>query len=293
MEFNGQCEVGKIESVLLKHPRDAFKSQAYVDQHWQTYHYPSRPDYEEVLREYEQFVSILKKDVPNIHFLPPSDDTGLDSVFTHDPVLITKRGAIYCEMGKKERRGEPTAVRQFLEQLGIPTLGEITGMGTLEGGDCVWLDEKTLAVGVSYRTNEEAVRQLREMTADFVDEVISVPLPHWNGPDACFHLMSIISPLARDLALVYSRAMPVQFREYLLSRGMRLIDVPDDEFEPTQGCNVLAVAPRKAVMITGNPVTKRRLIEAGVDVVDFKGDELCIKGGGGPTCLTRPILRII
>jgi len=179
---------------------------------------------------------------------------------------------------------------KYLGEIGIPILGSITGEGKLEGGDVVWLDEHIIAVGIAYRSNEEGVRQLRDLTAGIIEEIIPVPLPHWNGKEDCFHLMSIISPVDKDLAVVYSRLMPVPFREYLISRGIKMIEVPDFEYE-SMGCNVLSIAPRKCIVISGNPMTKQILEDEGVEVFEFNGDNLCQKGGGGPTCLTRPILR--
>jgi N-dimethylarginine dimethylaminohydrolase len=160
----------------------------------------------------------------------------------------------------------------------------------LEGGDVVWVDERTLAVGRGYRTNDEGLRQLRELTADIVDEIVVVALPHWNGPADVLHLMSFLSPIDHDLALVYSRLMPVPFREWLLARGNRLVEVPDEEYD-TMACNVLAVAPRKCIMLEGNPRTRELLEAEGVEVRVFGGAEICAKGAGGPTCLTCPILH--
>src|SRR5437879_57547 len=156
--------------------------------------------------------------------------------------------------------------------------------------DVRWIDERSLAVGRGYRTNDAGIRQLRELVRDCVDEVVVVPLPHWRGPEDVFHLMSIVSPIDRDLFLVYAPLMPVPFREALLSRGIELVEVPEPEFA-TLGCNVLAVAPREGLMIAGNRETRARLARAGVTVREFAGREICLKGGGGPTCLTRPLTR--
>jgi N-dimethylarginine dimethylaminohydrolase len=193
-------------------------------------------------------------------------------------------------MGKVLRRGEPTAIGEFLPQLGVPILGAITGEGRLEGGDVVWLDEHTLAVGRGYRTNDEGIRQLRRLTADLVDEFIVVPLPHWQGPNDVLHLMSLISPIDHKLALVYSRLLPVPFREWLLARGIKLLEVPEAEYE-SMGCNVLAVAPRRCIMLSGNPQTRAMLVNEGIEVWEYEGEEISRKGAGGPTCLTRPIWR--
>ncbi len=168
-------------------------------------------------------------------------------------------------------------------------MGSIDGNGRLEGGDFVWLDESTCAVGHGYRTNAEGIRQLKVILGPEI-EVIEVPLPHYKGPDDVFHLMSFVSPLDRDLMLVYSPVMPVPFRQRLLARGIRLVEVPDDEFE-TMGCNVLALGPRICLMVDGNTETRNRLEAAGCEVLVYSGQEISRKGEGGPTCLTHPLER--
>ncbi len=291
MPFGCQSEVGKIKRLLLKHPRQAFISAENVHQQWQQLNYFGAPDFARALHEYEQFVRLLRQHIPEISFLPQNNETGLDSIYVHDAALVTKKGAILCNMGKALRRGEPAAIGDFLPELGVPILGAISGEGKLEGGDVVWIDERTLAVGRGYRTNDEGIRQLRELTADLVEEFIVVPLPHWQGPNDVLHLMSLISPIADDLALVYSKLLPVPFREWLLKREIKLIEVPDEEYD-SMGCNVLAVAPRQCLMLAGNPQTKALLAEAGVEVWEYVGEEISRKGAGGPTCLTRPIWRV-
>ena len=174
----------------------------------------------------------------------------------------------------------------------MPILGRIKAPGTLEGGDVVWIDEKTIAVGEGYRTNKEGIKQLKHLLSDQVENVISVPIPHWSGPEDCLHLMSNISPIDHNIFLVYYRLLPVPFRKYLLDRNIELIDVPDEEYE-SMGCNVLAVAPRKVIMINGNLITKQLLEKKDIEVYTYDGAEISIKGAGGPTCLTRPFVRSI
>ena len=193
-------------------------------------------------------------------------------------------------MGKPQRRTEPAAQEAAFRAAGIPIRGRITGEGTVEGGDVCWIDERTLAVGRGYRTNDAGIRQLRELVRGCVDEVVVVPLPHWRGPEDVFHLMSIVSPIDRHLFLVYAPLIPVPFREALLARGIELVEVAEPEFQ-TLGCNVLALAPREVLMVTGNRETRARLERTGVTVREFAGREICLKGGGGPTCLTRPLTR--
>jgi N-dimethylarginine dimethylaminohydrolase len=193
-------------------------------------------------------------------------------------------------MGKLDRVNEPLSQKQVFIESDIPVLGEIKTPGTLEGGDVAWLDENTLAVGHTYRTNEEGIAQLKRLLEPHGIEVIVAELPHYKGQQDVFHLMSILSPVDKDLAVVYSPLMPIKFRNELLKRGFEFIEVPDDEFE-SMGCNVLAVSPRQCIMVEGNPVTKKRLEDAGCDVKTYKGNEISVKGGGGPTCLTRPLIR--
>ena len=280
--------VAPVKRMLLKHPREAFSDQQRIDAQWERLHYLGRPDYAHALVEYDRFAGLLDRFGMEIAYLP-ADETSLDSIYTHDPLIVTDRGAVLGNMGKAARSPEPEAAGRYLERIGVPTFGRITGHGRMEGGDVLWVDDRTLAVGQGYRTNAEGIRQLGELLGDSV-EIVPVPLPHWTGPDDCLHLMSFISIVDDDLAVVYSRLMPVPFREWLLARGFTLVEVPDEEYD-TFACNVLAVAPRKCAMLTGNPITQGRLQEAGAEVWTFDGKEICLKGTGGPTCLTRPILR--
>ena len=288
--FGSQSEVGKIRKVLLKSPASAFIDSGTIDQHWNEYNYPSAPDYSEAMNEYDSFVKILKDHGIEIDFLPEHKNTGLDSIYTHDPVIITNNGAILCNMGKVLREGEPDAAGEELEKIGVPIQGRITGEGRIEGGDVVWLNERLVAVAEGYRSNSEGIRQFEALLGDSVDQVIAVPLPHWDGPDDVLHIMSMISPIDEDLAVVYSRLMAVPFREKLLELGFTLIEVSDDEYL-TMACNVLALEPGVCLMLEGNPKTKSRIEEHGCKVITYKGDEISRKGAGGPTCLTRPIYR--
>jgi len=285
-----QSDVGAIERLLIKHVKNAFVSDEAIDRQWQSLGYLGRPDLVRATDEYDRFVALLEQFRIDISYLPQNDQVGLDSIYARDASIVCEKGMILCNMGKAARRTEPDVQGAVLRSLDIPIHGTITGAGRLEGGDVAWLDERTPAVGRGYRTNDEGIRQLGELLHGCIDELIVVPLPHWRGSDDVFHLMSILSPIDQDLALVYAPLLPVPFRETLLARGFELVEVPDGEFE-SMGCNVLAVAPRKCVMIAGNPETRRRLEAAGAEVHEFEGREICLKGGGGPTCLTRPIRR--
>ena len=288
-EFGGQSEVTPLRRLLLKHARDALSDNEIVYAQWEDLGYLRRLDLAKAIDEFDALVALLEGLGVTIDFFPPHPDTGLDSLYVRDASVLTNRGMIVCKMGKAARSTEPQPQAETFRALGIPVLGEITGDGRLEGGDVVWLAEGTVAVGRGYRTNREGIRQLTELLGDGV-EVVEVPLPHWRGPSDVFHLMSMLSPIDRDLALVYSPLLPVPFRELLLARGISLVEVPEEEFE-SMGCNVLAVAPRVCVMLEGNPLTRERLEAAGAQVHSYRGEEISVPGGGGPTCLTRPILR--
>ncbi|XRD25887.1 arginine deiminase family protein [Lysinibacillus fusiformis] len=279
-----------LKHVIVKHPKDAFRSQKHLSDEWKTFNYLSEPNFEEALKEYAEFVEILKKYVDTIDYLPLSDEVGLDSLYAHDPVKFTPNGAILLKSGKKLRQPEASIYKEFLKDKGISIIGELTGDAVADGGDIVWLDDRTLAVGRGYRTNDDTIRQLKEMTAEMVDEFIVVQLPHDLGEAECLHLMSFISMVDKDLAVVHSRLMPVFFRQLLEERGIQLVEVPKDEYD-TLGCNVLALAPRVCVIPEGNTVTKQQLIEAGARVFEYKGQQISVLGTGGPTCLTCPVIR--
>lgn len=279
-----------LKRVIVKHPKDAFRSQAHLADEWKTFNYLSEPNYEEALSEYAEFVGILEKYVDTIDYLPEADEVGLDSLYAHDPVKFTPNGAIILKSGKTLRQPEAAVYKNFLQDRGIPIIGELTGDAVSDGGDIVWLDDRTLVVGRGYRTNDEAIRQLKEMTADIVDEFIVVQLPHDLGEAECLHLMSFISMVDHDLAVVHSRLMPVFYRQMLIERGIQLVEVPKEEYDAL-GCNVLALAPRVCVIPEGNPATKQQLIDAGATVYEYKGNEITVKGTGGPTCLTCPVIR--
>ena len=290
MGYGCESNTGALRTVMVKSPREAHGDQGRVAAAWQSLHYTGEPIYETALRQHDALVALLRKAGAEVHQLPADPATGLDSVYTHDPVIVTSRGAILCQMGKAARQGEPEAAGRWFTSVDIPILGRIHGRGTLEGGDLIWLDARTVAVGEGYRTNAEGIRQLRELLGDLVDTVMPVPLPHWTGPADCLHLMSMISPIDWDLAVVYSRLLPVPFRQELIGRGIRLVEVPDQEYD-TMACNVLALGQRRCVMLDGNPRTREALEREGIEVWTFEGSDISIKGGGGPTCLTRPLLR--
>ncbi|MEP9398573.1 arginine deiminase family protein [Mesorhizobium sp. KR2-14] len=216
-----------------------------------------------------------------------------DSVFTHDPSLMTNHGAVILSMGKGLRKAEPALHEQTYARLGIPILGRIEAPGQVEGGDCVWVDAHTLAVGRGVRTNQEGIRQLAGILGPLGVDVLGFDLPLWQGEEACLHLMSVISPLADDLALVHAPLLPAAFYQMLRGRGITLVHGDADEFHASNGLslNVLPTAPREVIAVAGFPKTLAAMEAAGCVVKTFEADALCIACEGGPTCLTRPILR--
>ena len=292
MTAGTQTEFAPLQRVMMKHPKDAFIDGATIEAQWRTLGFTAPPDLGRACEEFDALVRLLEAGGAEVHLLPRNDATTLDAIYARDAAVVCEQGVVLCRMGKPERLPEPEAQEAALRRLtpSVRILGRIEAPGTLEGGDVAWLDSRTLAVGRGYRTNAEGIRQLRALLAGAIDQLIEVPLPHWRGPGDVMHLMSLISPVDRDLAVVYSPLLPVPFRELLLERGIRLVEVPDDEFE-TMGTNVLAVKPGVCVMLAGNPRTLQRLQDAGAIGIQYEGREISVKGAGGPTCLTRPLSR--
>lgn len=284
-EYGCQSMVDPIRKVVVRRPDAAFGSADPT-----VWHYTGRPDLEVALREHQSLVEILQRGGAEVmyHDTPLPDHA--DAVYVHDPVIVTDAGAILLRMGKRLRRGEEQAIGEFLDRHGIPIAARLDGEALAEGGDLLWLDRDTLAVGLGFRTNIEGLQQLAAALEPVGASVVPVPLPYGAGPDACLHLMSLISMLDHDLAVVYLPLLPVPFVGLLRERGIRLVEVPEAEFE-SMGPNVLALAPRRCLTIQGNPVTRERLAAAGCEVLTYKGDELSLKAEGGPTCLTRPVWR--
>jgi len=279
--FGSQSMTGRLERVLVRPPL------AEDAEHWREYGWRAAPDFSAAAAEHERFCGILEAAGAEV-VVSRHDPGNPDAIYVYDPVLVGSQGAVLLRPGKEERRREPEAIATSLAAAAVPIAAEIAAPAVAEGGDTVWLDEHTLLVGIGYRTNPDALAAL-DAAFPGVD-VISFDLPHWNGRGEVMHLMSFISPLDRDLALVYPRLAPVRLLQLLADRGITVVEVPDEEFE-TQGPNVLAVGPRQALALEGNPETRRRMERAGVDVVVYRGEEISKKGDGGPTCLTRPLLR--
>lgn len=281
----GQSMVAPLQTVLVRRPDEAFG--AADPARW---HYTEQPYLPLAQEEHDAFVNtLLGHGVEVIYHDAPLADHA-DAIFVHDPALITDRGAVILRMGKPLREGEEEALALSLQRLGVPIHYRLRGPATAEGGDLLWLDERTLCVGLGFRTNAAGYAQLEEALAGSSVELVPVQLPYFEGPEACLHLMSLISLVDVDLAVVYRPLLPVPFFQLLEARGVRLIDVPDEEFA-TMGTNVLALGPRRCLILDHNLQTARQLEEAGCTVLRYRGDEMSLKAEGGPTCLTRPILR--
>jgi N-dimethylarginine dimethylaminohydrolase len=277
--------VENLKRVLVRRPDEAFG-----DADPARWHYVSQPDLKVAQTEHDALTALLAESGCEVLYHEAPLPAHADAIFTHDPVIVTDAGAVMLRMGKAERRGEEAAIAATLEALGVPILATLEGEATAEGGDLVWLDHNTLAVGRGYRTNAEGFRQLTAALRPLGVETVEVQLPHGDGPSSCLHLMSFISMLDHDLAVVYAPLVPVPFMELLADRGIELVEVPAEEY-PTMGPNVLALAPRRCLAIDGNPVTRKRMEAAGCEVLSYSGRELSLKAEGGATCLTRPILR--
>lgn len=292
MKVTKHSEYLKLATVYLKSAKNSFLSEEELSEHWETLQYLSKPNFKKSQDEYAVFQTFFREKNISTCFFPINKKTKIDSIYCRDASIATDFGIIICNMGKQGRIHEPYAQLEAYKMNNVNILGEIKFPGTLEGGDVAWLDQNTLAVGHTYRTNEEGISQLKELLQPKGIEIIVVELPHYKGESDVFHLMSILSPVDKNLAVVYSPLMPIKFRNELLERGFQLVEVPEQEFD-SMGCNVLAVAPRDCLMVAGNPITRKLLEDAGASVHIYEGNEISVKGGGGPTCLTRPIDRII
>ncbi|HSO01114.1 MAG TPA: arginine deiminase family protein [Gaiellaceae bacterium] len=280
-DYGARSMTDPLRRVLVRAPQPADGPR------WREYGWRAEPDVAAAAAEHEALRELLADAGAEV-ILAEGERGNPDAIYAYDPLLVGDDGAVLLRPGKDGRLGEPGALEADLAQAGVPVAARIEAPGTIDGGDTLWLDRETLLVGRGYRTNAAGVEQLQRAFPDAA--VLSFDLPHWNGRAEVIHLMSLISPLADDLALVYPRLAPVRLVELLAERGIEVVEMPDEEFE-TMGPNVLALGPRRALALEGNNLTRRRMEAAGVDVVVYKGDEISRKGDGGPTCLTRPILR--
>ena len=281
-------EYSTIAQVAVRSAENAFVDEKTLAAQWQLLRFHSKPDFALAITEYSNFLGVLHN--AEVIQLPAADCLTIDSIYTRDSILVSPKGLILCNMGRASRTPEAAENAMAYEKLGHNIAGSITSPGTLEGGDFIWIDETHAAVGLGPRTNREGIRQLQDILGDRV-ELFIVALPEPDHPDDVLHLMSIISPLDKDLALVYRPLMPQNFIDWLALQGIELVDVPEEEYLP-MGCNVLAIAPRSALMLENLPGVKRRLEAAGCAVTTYSGLEISRKGEGGPTCLTRPLVRV-
>lgn len=272
---------GTLQRVLVRPPGGDFSR-------WREYGWLAEPDATRIAEEHEGLRTALADAGAEVVVAPSAADANPDAIYVFDASLVTDAGAILLRPGKEVRRGEVKTMRTDFKAAGVPIAAELTEPALAEGGDAFWLDGQTLVVGLGYRTNDAGARQLGAALSGV--EVITVDLPHYHGRDHCMHMLTLISPLDTDLALVYLPLMPARLVALLEERGIALVEVPDEEFESI-GCNVLALGPRKALALDGNPETRRRMEAAGVDVRVYTGEELSRKGEGGPTCLTLPLQR--
>jgi len=254
---------------------------------WQNCGWRAEPDPAAIAREHEAFCAILEAAGAEVVLAESAAEGNPDAIYTYDPALVSDEGALLLNPGKKIRRAEPTTLGEDLERAGVPIAGRLSGSEWAEGGDFCWLDARTLLAGRGYRTSSEGISAVERLLPGV--EVLAFDLPHWRGREEVMHLMSLLSPLADDLVVAYPPLLPVRLAQLLEERGIEIVPVPDEELE-SMGTNVLALAPRAALAVDGNPETRRRLEKAGVEVLVYEGRELS-KGDGGPTCLTRPVLR--
>jgi N-dimethylarginine dimethylaminohydrolase len=279
--FGSASMTGRLERVLVRPPLPEDTPR------WQELGWRAAPDHALAAAEHEAFCALLEAAGAEV-VVSHHDPGNPDAIYVYDPALVGEQGAVLLRPGKEGRRREPAAIAESLAAAGVPIAAELGEPALAEGGDTVWLDARTLLVGVGYRTNEAAISALAAAFPGV--EVIAFDLPHWNGRAEVMHLMSFISPLDTDLAVIYPRIAPVRLLDLLAERGVEVVEVPDDEFE-SQGSNVLALGPRHALALDGNLESRRRMERAGVDVAVYRGEEISRKGDGGPTCLTRPLLR--
>jgi len=279
-----QDQTAPLRRVYVRDPRrDDLAS-------WRTYGWLEPPDPYRAEQEHAAFRAELERAGGEVVVGEAEVPGDPDAIYTYDPALMTDDGAVLLRPGKPGRRSEPAAARADLAAVGVGIVAELVEPATAEGGDLFWLDPSTLLAGRGYRTNDEGIAQLGTHLAPRGVDVVPFDLPHVRGPGECLHLLSLVSPLAQDLAVAYPPLLPVRLVELLRDRGIRLIEVPDQEFE-SMAPNVLALAPRVALALDGNPETRRRMEATGVDVRCYRGNEISRKGGGGPTCLTRPLSR--
>ena len=280
--YGGQSNTAPLREALVRAPGAAF-GRAFENP---AHGFLHACDLDLAKREHAAFSELLAALGTTVHQLDAEIDSP-DLLYPYDPLIVTDRGAIPLRPGKPNRQMEPAAIEAWTLAHGIPTVGRIEAPGTIEGGDTFWLRPDLFCIGRTLRTNDAGARQLAALVGG---DVRVFDVPYWRGPDELVHLMSVISPIADDLAVVYLPLLPVGLWQLLGDLRYRLIEVPDEEY-PTLGCNVLAVRPGVVIVAEGNPRTAAALVARGVEVHTYPASEIGINGSGGPTCMTRPILR--
>lgn len=283
--YGGHSMVAPLKRVLVQTPAPLLSPTD-----GERFEYLHPVDDARTMAEHTAFTAILSDAGIEVIQRPAAPAGELDSIFVYDSSYITDQGAILTRPGKAVRRPEVALARQAYEELGIPIIGEIEAPGTVEGGDCCWISHDLLAVGEGYRTNAAGIDQLQIILQSIDVEVFRVSLPHWHGEGECLHLLSLLSPVDDRVAVVHLPLMATTFVQLLKSLGWTLIEIPEEEFD-TQGTNCLTLEPGKVLMLKDNPITKQRLEAHGIEVLTYTGDEISHNRTGGPTCLTRPILR--
>ena len=287
---NGHSMTDTLCRVMVCSPRTSGWNRPERAARWRDLGFLHEPNFEKAQAQHEALCGELKSAGAEVVELPPANELSLDAVYAHDASFPTDSGLIALRPGKPNRLAERKHHSAFCQLMGICTMSKITAPATIEAGDMVWLDAKTLLVGRGYRTNSEGIAQLRALLGPKDVKVISAPLPHGGGPSTCSHLMSLMSLLDERTALVDLSWLAVETVELLKSRGFHFIEIDRSERE-TLACNVLALGQKRLLALEENVKTNDKLRAAGFDVRTFPGSELAINGGGGPTCLTRPLLR--
>ena len=288
VDFGVSSMTSSLKSVGMLKPMESLR--AANPSKW---HYGHSFDPKKIDKNYSSFTKILTDLDVEILWMTPQNNEIADSVFTYDASFMTQKGAILLSPGKPLRKGEEKIHGAFYKNNNIPIIGKLSGLAIAEGGDMFWLDDNTLVIGKGFRTNQTGIEQIKKMLNAYNVRVVSFDLPFFKGPEACLHMMSLISLVDKKKALAYVSLLPIGLVKLLKEKGYDLIEAPQDEFIASEGLNinVLAIKPAVCVMVSGFPKTKKALEKSGVTVHTFVGDSLCIGCEGGPTCLTRPILR--
>jgi dimethylargininase len=288
MRFGAEDRSKPLARVIMRAPGAAMAKADPKDWHYGPGFDPARAD-----AQHAELAQIVQNSGAQVHWMPSDDDGLSDAVFVQDPSFVTRHGAVILNMGKALRRGEPDLHAAVYKALDVPVIGRLNGDQTVESGDCFWLDPQVLAVGRGARTNQAGITALGDILRPYGIKVQAYDLPWWTGPEACLHLMSLVSPLGPDIALTHAPLLPYALWSEMTARGWTLLQAPEDEFLASGGLslNVLTLGPRDVVMVDGFPKTRHLMEQAGCRVQVFAGDALCIACEGGPTCLTRPVLR--